>query len=178
MKVENNKLIYAAYGSNLLKERLMVYIQGGVFQNREYEGCTDKTPPEDLGWQYVPYRLYFAKHSLRWNNGGVAFLSCEQESDPEHYAVVRLWKISESQFEDINKQEGIWYNTILHIGKKDGFEIKTFTGCWTHELHKPCEEYLNIIKAGLKETTNWDDKKIDDYISKSFNFKQKKNDYI
>lgn len=166
-----NKLIYAAYGSNLLKERLMVYIQGGVFQNREYQSCTDKTPPDDLGWQYVPYRLYFAKHSPRWNSGGVAFLSCKQESNPEHYTVVRLWKISESQFNEIQNQESeSWYHKILILGKKDGLEIKTITGCWTHELNKPCEEYLNIIKAGVKETTNWDDDNVENYINKALNY--------
>jgi len=97
-----NKLIYAAYGTNLLKERFMVYIQGGKFKKIEYSGCTDKTEPEDLGWQYVPYRLYFAKQSPRWHDSGVAFLSFEKEINPDYYAVVRLWKISQSQFEDIH----------------------------------------------------------------------------
>jgi len=166
-----NKLIYAAYGSNLLKERFMVYIQGGVFHNKEYKGCTDKTGPEVMGWQYVPYRLYFAKHSTRWNNGGVAFLSCEHESNPEKFTVARLWQVTESQFEEIQEQEGCWYNKILLLGEKDGLEIKTITGCWTQEINKPCVEYLNIIKSGVKETTNWDDNKIDDYLSKYYNFK-------
>ncbi len=166
-------VIYAAYGSNLLKERFMVYINGGKFQNKDYKGCIDKTPPEDLGWQYVPYRLYFAKHSSRWNNGGVAFLSCEEEPNPDYHAVVRLWKVSQSQFEDIHDQEGKgWYNKIILIGEKDGLEIKTITGCWTNELNKPSEKYLETIKQGLRETTCWD-KKIEDYLNKALNYKQK-----
>jgi hypothetical protein len=49
-------VIYAAYGSNLLKERFLVYIKGGTFMGIHYEGCRDKTEPESLGWMWVPYR--------------------------------------------------------------------------------------------------------------------------
>ncbi len=42
-------LIYAAYGSNMLKERFMVYIKGGEFEGNPYPGSTDKSEPEDLG---------------------------------------------------------------------------------------------------------------------------------
>jgi len=160
-------LIYAAYGSNLLKERFMVYIRGGDFEGRPYEGSSDTTEPEDLGWMYVPYRLYFAKKSSRWDNKGVAFLSCEEEKNPEYHAIVRLWKISEKQFEDLRKQEGpSWYNKIMSLGEKNGLKIKTFTGCWENEKQEPSERYLEIIKKGLKETTNWDDQKIEEYIKK------------
>ncbi len=148
------KLLYAAYGSNLLKERFMVYIKGGEFCGNRYRGCRDKTEPEDFGWMYVPYRLYFAKKSPRWENKGVAFLSCEKEKDPQYHAVVRLWKISESQFSDIHGQEGkSWYYKILELGEKDGLKIKTITGCWINELNAPSEKYLDIIKRGLKEVT-------------------------
>ena len=48
----------------------MVYIKGGYFEGKFYTGSTDKQEPEDLGWMYVPYRLYFAKKSPRWDNKG------------------------------------------------------------------------------------------------------------
>lgn len=161
-------LIYAAYGSNLLKERFMVYIKGGCFEGKEYEGCKDdKTEPEDLGWLFVPYRLYFAKKSSRWDNMGVAFLSCKMELDANYHTVVRLWKVSKIQFEAIHEQEGkSWYPIILHLSEKDGLEIKTITGCWENEINNPSERYLEIIKKGLKETTSWSDKEIADYINK------------
>jgi len=97
----------------------MVYINGGEYRGETYKGCRDKTEPEEFGWMYVPYRLYFAKKSSRWGNGGVAFLSCKKEFDSKYHTIVRLWKISEEQFEDIHKQEGkSRYNTILFLGKK------------------------------------------------------------
>ena len=49
-----DKVIYAAYGSNLLKERFLVYIKGGEFEGKNYKGCKDKTDPVNLGWMYVP----------------------------------------------------------------------------------------------------------------------------
>ncbi len=39
-------VIYAAYGSNLLKERFLAYIKGGTFMGIHYEGCRDKTEPD------------------------------------------------------------------------------------------------------------------------------------
>ena len=44
----NKKYVwYACYGSNLLRERFMLYIQGGFcrFNNREYTPCNDKSAP-------------------------------------------------------------------------------------------------------------------------------------
>ncbi len=137
-------LIYAAYGSNLFKERFMFYIKGGVFEGRHYNGSTDKSEPEDLGWIYVPHRLYFAKKSPRWDNKGVAFLSCEKESNSDYHAVVRLWKISEIQFKDIQQQEGkVWYKEVLFLGEKEGLKIKTITGSWVDEKHSLVKDTLN-----------------------------------
>lgn len=163
---DNNqkKILYAAYGSNMLRERFLVYIKGGIYRDREYRGCTDKTEPEDCGFMFVPYRLYFAQNSPRWDNGGVAFLSCERTDEKELHALVRLWKINESQFEEILAQEGSWYHKILYLGDKDGYEVKTFTGCWENEINQLSEEYLEVIRLGIKETTGWDDGKIENYI--------------
>ncbi len=158
-------LVYAVYGSNLLRERFLAYIKGGEFEGREYSGCTDKTKPEDLGWRIVPYRLYFAKRSPRWDDKGVAFLSCEEEPNPEYHTVVRLWKIKQSQFECIWEQEGRgFYHKKLTLGEIDGMKIVTITGCHYQERNEPSERYLNVIRRGLKETTGWDDEKIEDYL--------------
>lgn len=160
-------VIYAVYGSNLFEERFMVYINGGEYRNIKYNGCNDKTPPQDLGWQFVPYRLYFAKKSSRWNNKGVAFLSCEKEPDKNFYTIVRLWKISEMQFEDIKKQEGIaWYHREICLGEKDNLAIKTITGCHKNELNEPSDEYLDVMTKGLKETTSWTEEEIKAYLDK------------
>lgn len=135
-------LIYAAYGSNLLKKRFMVYIKGGNFRNNAYKGSKDKSEPEDWGWTRVPYRLYFAKSSSLWDNKGVAFLSTKNEVNPEMFAVVRLWKISYQQFKDIQMQEGSWYLYTLHLGCIGGLPILTITSEneLTHNL--PSDNYL------------------------------------
>jgi len=164
--MEDKKLIYAAYGSNLLRERFMVYILGGDLGKRIYQGCSDKTEPEDLGWIKIPHRLYFAKKSELWDNKGVAFLSCFKEKNPEYHAMVRLWKIKESQFREIKSQEGRFYNKTVELGEKEGYKIFTFTGCWEQEIEDPSESYLEVILNGLKEATGWADHEIKTYLAR------------
>ena len=168
------KIIYAAYGSNLLKERFLVYIKGGNYKGKDYCGCRDKSDPIDRGWMFIPYRLYFAKKSSRWENKGVAFISCEKEPDENYHTVVRLWEITKEQFNDIWKQEGKYlYYKKLYLGIRDGIEIYTITGDWIQESNYPSKSYLEIIKKGLKETTGWNDAEIDEYLNK-FIVKMKK----
>jgi hypothetical protein len=161
-------VIYASYGSNLLEERFLVYINSGKFRNKgtDYPGCEDKTQPQYIGWILVPYRIYFAKNSPRWDNGGVAFLSYEREPKPEFHSVVRLWKVFKSQFNDIKEQEGYWYDKILCIGEIDGLKILTFTESNKSQKTNPSKSYLEVIIEGLKETTAWSDEKINKYWEK------------
>lgn len=162
-----NYIIYAAYGSNLLEERFIVYIKGGTYEGRYYGGCIDKANPVNMGWMYVPHRLYFAKKSSRWGNKGVAFISCEVEENKDYHSVVKLWKIKEAQFKEIWEQEGEeWYHKKLELGRKDDLKIFTITGCWENERNQPSEKYLNIIKKGLIETTGWSERESDEYLKK------------
>lgn len=159
-------VIYGAYGSNLLKERFLAYIKGGTYRGVEYKGCSNKNDPIDLGYIRVPHRVFFAKSSQRWNNKGVAFLSYDKEEDKERWAVIRLWMISEDQFQEIWDQEGrSFYPDLITLGNIQGIgEIKTFTDRSKLQIRQPDEEYTQIIRKGLKETTCWNDEKIDRYI--------------
>ena len=67
---------YASYGSNLLRRRFMTYIQGGTPEGAAegQVGCTDPTPPLDDRPVRIPHRLFFAGRSVKWENGGVAFI--------------------------------------------------------------------------------------------------------
>jgi len=161
-------ILYAAYGSNLLRERFYAYVLGGIFMGTKYSGCEDKTEPEDYGSIMVPHRLYFALSSPRWNNGGVAFLSLNNENDPYYHAVVRLWKVTRSQFEDIRMQEGAWYDQILNLGKKDNMDIITFTGRkeFENQKNKPSASYLDIIRKGLIETKGYSIGECEQYLKK------------
>jgi hypothetical protein len=162
-----NRVIYAAYGSNLLKERFLVYIKGGEFEDRKYEGCKDKTEPVDRGWKFIPHRLYFAKESSKWQYGGVAFISLDKEENKNFHAVARLWEITEEQFECVWEQEGKgFYKEPLILGEIEGIKIYSLTWNWEDEKNPPSEKYLKIIIQGLKETTGWPDKQVDEYIKR------------
>ncbi len=68
---------------------------------------------------------------------------------------------------DIKKQEGqAWYNVELDLGERNGLIIKTITGCWKTEINKPSDNYLDVIRYGLKETTGWSDGEIEKYLRK------------
>jgi len=159
-------VIYAAYGSNLLTERLLAYIKGGSFRGiTSHTGCPDKTEPVSLGWKKVPYRVYFGKHSNPWS-GGVAFLYPEIEPNPEYHAVVRLWKMTREQYYCVKSQEGSWYEGEIKLGTLDGLDILTFTSSKKFKHNPPSKLYLDVLKEGLKETTGWTDEEIDKYWEK------------
>ncbi|WP_096232177.1 hypothetical protein [Thermoanaerobacterium sp. RBIITD] len=83
---------------------------------------------------------------------------------------MRLWKVTEEQFKEIQEQEGkAWYNIIVDLGEKDGFKILTITGDWLNEIDLPSSRYIEIIKKGLKETTEWPDEEIKNYLKKFIN---------
>lgn len=160
-------VIYAAYGSNLLKERLLAYIIGESFRGitKKHIGCPDKTEPVSLGWKRIPYRVYFGGYSGQWD-GGVAFLSTEIEPNTEYHAVVRLWKMKREQYECVKSQEGKSYAKEINLGTLDGLEILTFTSEEKLNYNPPSKLYLDVLKEGLKETTGWTDKEIDKYWEK------------
>jgi hypothetical protein len=160
-------VIYAAYGSNLLKERLLAYIIGESFRGitKKHTGCPDKTEPVSLGWKRTPYRVYFGSYS-RWWYGGVAFLSPEVEPNSEYHAVVRLWKMKREQYECVKSQEGESYAKEIKLGTLDGLEILTFTSEEKLNYNPPSKLYLDVLKEGLKETTGWTDEEIDKYWEK------------
>ncbi|MFZ8862119.1 MAG: hypothetical protein ACO2PP_16665 [Thermocrinis sp.] len=160
-------VIYAAYGSNLLTERLLTYIKGGKFRKlpKWHAGCPDKTEPVSLGWKRIPYRVYFGGYSDGWK-GGVAFLSPEMEPDREYHAVVRLWKMKREQYKCVKSQEGTSYAKEINLGTLDGLEILTFTSEKKLNYNPPSKLYMDVLKEGLKETTGWTDEEIEKYWEK------------
>ena len=188
----NNQLLvwYASYGSNLLYEDgFLGYIEGKVRRGcREPEkGCKDKTPPRTDKTIDIPFPLYFAERSSKWNNGGVAFISLSR--DENNPTVGRMYLITEEQFIDVVKQENgnqeisidfeevkrkgskvfrkSWYGNIVYLGDDEGYPIFTFTHYKDIEdqaFNFPSDEYIQIIVAGLKETLNWTKEEIADYL--------------
>lgn len=151
--MKNNYIWYACYGSNLLRERFMLYITGGKcrFNGKRYDGCTDKSEPLEEKAISISYTLYFAKHSPSWSNCGVAFLM--PEKDLEAATLGKAYKITEEQFDDVHRQEGKgWYDKILDLGMVDGTLVKTFTHSVICPSNKPSQEYFEVVSLGLKET--------------------------
>jgi len=144
---------YACYGSNILRERFMLYIEGGFskFNNEYYIPCTDKSAPlKDMPID-IPYELYFGNSSKKWEDGGVAFLKPERNDNIK--TLGRMYLITEEQFIEINKQEGSgWYDLIINLGAFNGVPIKTFTHSRMFARRLPVKKYLKVIEEGIRET--------------------------
>ncbi len=151
--MSENYVWYACYGSNMLKERFMHYIKGGVcrFNGACYRGCNDIADPVDERPFTIPHELYFGKSSPKWGSGGVAFLN--PEKDESIVTLSRIYTITREQFDDIQAQEGLgWYDEVLELGKLDGIPVKTFTHSSIVVKNRPCDSYIDVIRLGLRET--------------------------
>ena len=130
---------YAAYGSNISKKRFMKYI----------ERCRDQSAPaEDHRFEF-PYSIIFAGKSSIWRNKGKAFL----DDRIRGRAFGRIYKITRSQFVEIQQMEGPDYDKRLDLGWIEGIPVYTFTNTNLGlEANSPSPEYLQVILDGLKET--------------------------
>jgi len=149
----NDYVWYAAYGSNLTYERFLIYIKGGKYKSNEvkYGGCRNKSIPKDTRPVTIPYKMYYGNESSPWGKGGIAFLNTQSSGQ----TLGRMYLITEEQFEDIARQEGPeedWYNQSLSLGEYNGVEIVTITNKDTRPYHNPSDNYLEVIRIGIKET--------------------------
>jgi hypothetical protein len=185
---------YAAYGSNLSEARFLCYIYGGKpdGSTSANEGCREKLLPVAKESLTIEGKLYFAKDSSSWGEGGVAFIDPESPGK----TLGRIYKIRYNQFLDIFAQENDqkpggrrllpplyklvdkpkfvarvngWYSRVIHLGERDGYPIFTFTGS-KKEAEKdvripPPRNYVVTIARGLKEAyPEMHKKAIGDYL--------------
>jgi hypothetical protein len=190
--MENNSkyIWYAPYGSNLLENRFLCYIQGGnpSGSQKQYSGCNDKSAPQGSEEILICSELYFARNSTSWNNGGVCFIKTEFSKTAQ--TLGRMYLITKDQFIDVVKQEtGIeqgldidfehaisngyetfrpnsWYGRIVHLGcHRDNLPIFTFTSPQDiAEYNRPDENYLRAIIKGIDETYDQTIQEISDYL--------------
>ena len=149
----DQRVWYAAYGSNLQAKRFGCYIAGGTCSEngKTYSGCKDPSLWTDSYVEHYPGRMYFGSSSASWNGKGVAFY------DPNLYSatgtVMRLYNISLQQFLDVQKQEGAsaqWYGRTVYLGLgKNGLPVYTITSKAPHEKNEPDEAYLSLIRDAL-----------------------------
>lgn len=159
---------YAAYGSNLSEDRFRYYLLGGEYKalGKTYAGCRNKAYFTKDMFKEVPGKVYFGQQSGTWGGKGVAFF---EESETET-AVVRLYKITWGQLNDIQKQEGSsssWYGKKLCLGMyEDGTPIYTLTSEHKHEVREPHEAYTKLIRIALMNEAKYSPEEADTYISR------------
>ena len=98
-----NMLWYAAYGSNVNRDRFMEYVTGGTssFNGVRLPGCRNKNAPIRDVAIAINRELYFARNSDAWG-GAVAFV---QPQPSRSQTLGRAYLITEEQFIDIAAQE-------------------------------------------------------------------------
>jgi hypothetical protein len=162
---------YVGYGSNLNEQRFICYIKGGTprFGKRKNDGCKDRTLPAENKSIIIHYPLYFAlpnnlKETFNWGRGGVAFIG--HAEDKELKTFCRMWKITREQYEEVRNQEGrSWYGKEIPLGENGGMPIYTITNeAVLSNIICPSDAYLKTIALGLKETYNFSEEEIADYL--------------
>ncbi len=159
---------YVSYGSNLLFERFMSYIEGGTCpcNGRTYPACSDANPPVDVTSLRIPYRLYFGNSSGSWDGHGVAFVDPDQPG--RTYA--RAYLISREQYEHIRDLEGrgpSWYCDELSLGTMNGIPAVTFTNRTRRPANPPSKAYLDVMRKGFNECSNLPEEEFEKAISEA-----------
>ena len=156
---------YACYGSNMLYERFMSYIAGGLcrFNGRRYPGCTDKTPPVDVETIAIPYNVYFGNSSGSWDGCGAAFLDLSRSGEAQG----RAYLITKEQYQELRMLEGSgasWYCDEVSVGRMSGIEVKTFSNRSPRPKNEPSAAYLKVMELGLAEGCDMDSQEIAQYL--------------
>jgi hypothetical protein len=169
---KNDKVWYACYGSNLSSERFSYYIEGGFcpLNNKNYDGCKDKTLWTESKICQKPGSMYFARTSDSWGGYGVAFYDPEANGT----VIMRLYKVTWGQLLDIQKQEGNhphWYGWLVSLGvDPDGCPVYTITSTRKEAINHPSEKYLNLIRDALINECGFDDSAADKYLEAALNY--------
>ncbi|MDQ0377075.1 histone deacetylase [Amycolatopsis thermophila] len=179
---------YVGYGSNLHAERLRYYLEGGTPPGgqRACPGCRDASPPLKIAPHCMPGAVYFATESATWG-GGRAFY------DPALPGTTagRAYLMTAGQFSDLAAQEMYRdprgdldltkvletgrdqlgpgrYETLLHVGDRDGFPVLTFTAPWSADevrWNPPAAVYLRMLAEGLREAHGWAAREVVRYLA-------------
>ena len=183
---------YVSYGSNMCAARLACYIEGGqpVGGRRSNPGARDRRFPSRSIPVDLPGTVYFAGESPQWG-GGVAFY----DHATPGYTAARGYLVTAEQLSDIAAQEmyrvpqpgdpleqvvlspldgGRYevgpgrYETLVEVGRSDGMPLLTFTS--PHGVEhavptRPSAAYLQMMAVGLRESRDWDDQQVSDYLA-------------
>ena len=173
---------YVAYASNLSADRLRCYLAGGrpPGARRSYQGGRDPSPPTATARVDVAGGLVFSGRSRVWG-GGMAFHDLGGVGE----VVARAYRLTFGQVSDLVAQEsrhpvgrnlaqvdpeGDWrtpsavYETLVHVGDRDGLPMLTLTTRRPLEEAAPSAAYLRTILRGLHEVTGWTPERRAEYL--------------
>jgi hypothetical protein len=184
---EGQQLVwYAAYGTNLRRERFACYLQGGRPEgvSRTYAGCRDPSDPRAEGALRFGGQIAFGGESSVWT-GGMAFVDCAARGE----VAARTYLITVEQLSDVVSQEirlipgqeipldvvrsggphGLSpgrYDTLVNLGERAGHPVVTITASELPPPGPPADGYVWAMAVGLRETFGLDAVQIADYLAK------------
>ncbi len=175
--IDGEYIWYAVYGTGILQEKFMHYIQGGIcrFNHTEYEGCKDTSLPLGNRPIIIPYRSYIGGSSPLWQYKGTIFLDSKQKGITKG----RMYLIKLSQYQEIRSQIGRGkerYNEELELGEYLGVPIKVVTNKINRIPSEASIKYKHVIEQGLIETygiENLKENKV--YLDSLFDYQVKLN---
>ena len=163
--MRNNDLVwYACYGSNLSYDRFLHYIQGGWYEGKWYEPCSDPTPPRDSRIRSFQGRMYFANRS-RWEGKGAAFF----DPDGEESVIMRLYLITREQLAHVKTKEcdrAEWYGREVRLGEEDGIPVITLTSVSPNPFNAPCARYVEVIRNALIKECGISEQETGEYLNR------------
>jgi hypothetical protein len=171
---------YVSYGSNMARDRLACYLQGGRPPGAQvtYPGARDTTLPRAEAGIELPGTIYFAGASRVWG-GGMAFYDHHVPGPTP----AKAYLITAAQFADVASQEmnrppaadsplerlvfdlpaGTshsvgpgGYETLIVLDTLDDVPMVTFTashGSADIEHTQPSEPYLAMLRTGAAEVS-------------------------
>lgn len=184
------KVWYAAYASNMLERRFMLYLTGGVLAEtgRVHAGARDPSAPKEDAPLWLPGTVYFATESSTWPDTGRALY----DPDMPHRSAGRGYLIEDHQVADVVAQEmrqepGVFdpsyipavpgamtrfgdghYETLVCTGMIDGYPVVTMAAPWSVQdvpLLRLAGPYRDVIIEGLQETWGWDSAEAERYLA-------------
>jgi len=169
---QSDMVWYVAYGSNMLEERLMCYINGTCFRNstKKYPPCSDLTPPRAKMNYEIPFDMYYGMRSSGWENKGVSFLDSTRAGS----ALGVAYLITKEQFEHIYAMENGgkipdegkgWYGKKVLLGTFENIPVMTVTNHSVVDKNEAGDRYIEVLREGVMENYPLlDEKSIDDYL--------------
>ena len=174
---------YAAYGSNLSRERFDAYLRGGRPRGttHDYPGCRDPSDPTYELACDIEAELAFGGTSQTWG-GGVAFVVPGAD-----VVKARLYLVTLEQVADVVAQEnwldpgqvsfdgarldepivltGHMYGVVLPLAPREAVPVLALTQSADAVPAVPSPPYLRHIADGLRDAHGMTDGAIVDYLA-------------